>query len=82
MVIDDESYFSFGYSGVPRNDRFFTKDKSKVPPNVRYSRKKKFEPKLLLWLAISEEKHRKLFFVPPRKNVNGNVYRKSVFGVV
>ena len=77
VVIDDESYFPFGHSEMPGNDRFYTKDKSEVPPSVRYLQKKKFEPKLLVWLAISEEGHSKPFFVPSRGNVNGNVYRNK-----
>ena len=77
VVIDDESYFPFGRSEMPGNDRFYAKNKSEVSPNVRYSQKKKFEPKLLVWLAISEEGHSDPFFVPSRGNVNGNVYRKE-----
>ena len=77
VVIDDESYFPFGQNEMPGNDRFYTKDKSEVPPNVRYSQKKKFEPKLLVWLAISEEGQSNPFFVPSRGNVNGIVYRKE-----
>ena len=76
-MIDDESYFPFGHNEMPGNDRFYTKDKSEVPPNVRYSQKKKFEPKLQVWLAISEEGHSNPFFVPSRGNVNGNVYKKE-----
>ena len=77
VVIDDESYFPFGHVEMPGNDRFYAKNKSELSPNVRYSQKKKFEPKLLVWLAISEEGHSDPFFVPSRGNVNGNVYRKE-----
>ena len=62
---------------MPGNDRFYTKQKSEVPPDVRYLRKKKLQPKLLVWLPISEERHNKPFFVPSRRNVNCNVYRKK-----
>ena len=77
VVIDDESYFPFGHCEMPGNDRFYAKNKSEVSPNVRYSQKKKFEPKLLVCLAISEEGHSDPFFVPSRGNVNVNVYRKE-----
>ena len=56
VVIDDESYFPFGHNEMPGNDKFYTKDKSDVPPNVRYSQKKTFEPKLLVcWLSASRD---------------------------
>ena len=69
-VKDDESYFPFEHSEMPGYDRFFSKDKSEVPANVRYCRKRSLKPKLLLWL----EEQSKPFFVPSRGNVNGNVY--------
>ena len=53
-------------------EKIFEKDQ--VPTNVKYSQKKKFEPKLLVWLAISEEGHSHPFFVPSRGDVKGNVY--------
>ena len=77
VVMDDKSYFPFGHNEMPGNDRFYTKDKGEVPPNVKYSQKKKFEPKLLVWLAISEDGHSEPFFVPSRGNVNGSVYREE-----
>ena len=77
VVMDDEAYFTFGHCHVPGNDRFYSQNKEKTPPSIRYYEKKKFEPKLLVWLAISEEGHSDPFFVPSRGNINGNVYRQE-----
>ena len=74
VVIDDESYFPLGPCQIPGNDRFYSKNKEKTPLNIRYYEKKKFEPKLLVWLAISQEEHSELFFVPSGGNINGDVY--------
>lgn len=77
VVMDDESYFTFGHSQIPGNDRFYTKNKEETPSDVKYFEKKKFEPKLLVWLAISEDGHSEPFFVPSKGNINGNIYRKE-----
>ena len=34
---------------------YYTRDKSEVPSNSRFSQEKKFERKLLVWLAISKQ---------------------------
>ena len=71
------SYFPFGHSEMPGNDRFYTKTKFKIHSSIRYSRERKFEQKLLVWLAIGVEGHSKPFFVKSKGNVKGNVYRKK-----
>ena len=75
--MDDESYFPFGHCQIPGNDRFYSKNKEKTPLNIRYCQKKKFESKLLVWLAISQEGHSELYFVPSSGNINGEVYRQE-----
>ena len=75
--MDDESYFPFGHCQIPGNDRFYSKNKEKTPLNIRYYEKKKFEPKLLVWLAISQEGHSELFFVPSRGDINREVCRQE-----
>ena len=70
-------HFTFGHYHVPGIDRFYLQNKEKSPPSIRYYKKKNFDPKLLMWLAISEEGHCDPFFVPGKGNINGNVYRQE-----
>ena len=63
VVIDDESHISFGHNEMPGNDIFYAKDEGEAPPNVIYSQKKKFQPKLLVWLAARENGPSEPFFV-------------------
>ena len=51
-----------------------SKDKDEAPPNVRYSQKKKFQPKLLVWLAVRKNGHSEPFFERSKDNVNGSVF--------
>ena len=75
LVMDDESFFPLKHDGMPGNQGYFTKDKENTPPDVRYTRKEKFPKKLLVWMALSEEGHSDVFFVPNGGSVNGQVYR-------
>ena len=67
VVMDDQLYFTFGHDEMPGNERFYTKDNDQVTANFKYSQKKKFEPKLLVWVAIGEEGHSDPFFVGQRE---------------
>jgi hypothetical protein len=40
---------------MPGNAGFYTSDKEKTPPDVKYKCKQKFEPKIIVWLALSSK---------------------------
>lgn len=77
VIVDDESYFTFRHHDIPGNDGFFTQDKENTPPEVRYKKKKKYEPKILVWLAISEDGHSAPFFRQAGMAINGHTYREE-----
>lgn len=51
-VLDDESYFTLSHSSIAGNDGYYTSDINSVSPKVKFSKKKKFEKKVLVWIAI------------------------------
>ena len=55
IILDDESYFTFSHHELSGNDGFYTGDIQKTPDNVKYAGKSKFEPKVLVWEAISSK---------------------------
>lgn len=55
IILDDESYFTFANHNTSGNAFFYTDDIETVPDNVRYAPKAKFEPKVLVWVAISSK---------------------------
>lgn len=55
MVLDDESYFTFSHHELSGNDGYYTDDIRTTPDNVKYAGKSKFEPKVLVWCAISSK---------------------------
>lgn len=52
LILDDEKYFSLS-GNVPGNNRFYSSNPSSTPANVKYRQRQKYEPQLLVWLAIS-----------------------------
>ncbi|CAF0962944.1 unnamed protein product [Rotaria magnacalcarata] len=55
IIIDDEKYFTFPGAEMPGNAGFYSSDKEKTPPDVKYKSKQKFEPKILVWLTLSSK---------------------------
>jgi transposase len=77
FVIDDESYFPLSKSQVPGNDKFYTSDISTTPPDVKYKKKKKFEPKILLYLVISEKGKSRIYIRKSKLAVTAKVYSEE-----
>jgi hypothetical protein len=53
VILDDEKYFTFSGSNVGCNQRFYSSDPSAVPSDVKFRKKTKFEPKIMVWMAMS-----------------------------
>lgn len=77
FVLDDESYFGLSRSHVPGNDIFYSDNISDTPVDVRYKQKAKFEPKVMLYIAISEKGVSKPWFKPSRVAVTQEVYENQ-----
>jgi len=73
-VLDDESYFTLSHSTINGNGTFYSSDIAKTPASVKYNPVKKFEPKLLVWLCISEKGISDPIFRQSGMAVNRNVY--------
>jgi transposase len=75
FVIDDEHYFPLSKACIPGNRKYYSSDKENAPPEVKYYFKKKYEKKIMLWIAISPRGLSPPFFVPAGLAVNQYVYR-------
>ena len=71
FVIDDEKYFTL--TGI-LNNSFFSFDESITPDSVKYKQKIKFEPKVLLWIAISPNGVSKPYLRRGGLAIDQNVY--------
>ena len=54
LILDDEKYFTLS-GNVPGNSRYYSSDPSSAPTNIKFKQKQKYEPHLLVCLAISVE---------------------------
>ena len=54
LIFDDEKYFLLHNKSVAGNRGFYTSDPNAAPPEIKFKRSKKFEAKILVWIAISE----------------------------
>ena len=54
LILDDEKYFSLN-GDISCNRKYYTTDRSTAPPEVKFKTKMKFEPKLLVWMAVSQK---------------------------
>ena len=74
FIIDDESYFTFAHTSLPGNDRFYSSNTESAPESVRYKFKQKYEPKELMWIAISPKGMTDPVFRKSGQAVNQYVY--------
>jgi hypothetical protein len=76
LIMDDEAYFCLKGDNTPGNDGFYTCDFANAPENVKFSTRKKFPTRLLVWLAISPKGVSAPFFLEAGNAVNSDVYCK------
>jgi hypothetical protein len=48
-------YFSLSGADIPGHLLYYTSDPSTTSANIKYKQYQKFEPKILVWLAVSSE---------------------------
>ena len=77
VIMDDEKYFSLSGVDIPGDTHYYTIDPSTAPPHVKYKNYQKFEPKLLVWLAISAEGCPTPYIHISKNAVKGDTYLKE-----
>ncbi|CAF0878179.1 unnamed protein product [Rotaria sordida] len=53
IIMDDEKYFTLSGNNVSCNRYFYSTNPATTPPNIKFRKKAKFEPKVMIWMAIS-----------------------------
>ena len=74
VVINNEKYFTFSNSSLARNDGYYTDNKLNAPEDVRFKKTQIFEPKVLVWLAISEHGVSKVYIHKSKCAINSEIY--------
>ena len=76
-ILDDESYFTLKHSTINGNDNFYSSNLDRTPANVKYTAKEKYEPKLLIWLAISPSGISRILVTQSGHAINAEIYTKE-----
>lgn len=78
IIMDDEKYFTFANHTLSGNNFFYTDNYEAAPDHVKYSGKAKFEPKVLVWVAISEKGVSTSYITKSRgPAINADIYIKK-----
>ena len=70
FIIDDESYFTLSNANLSGNDTFYSNNRNMTANDVKYYNKAKYEPKLLVWLAISPAGISDFYILPSKMAIN------------
>ena len=74
FIIDGESYFTLSNSVLAGNDSYYSNDRIQTPDDIKHFDKAKYEPKVLVWIAISPKGLSKPYFRPSGMAFNQEVY--------
>ena len=74
IILDDEKYFGLSGDNVQCNQRFYTTDPSTTPSDIKYKKKKKFAPKLLIWMAISSKGVSNVYVHKSKQAITTDIY--------
>ncbi|CAF3572187.1 unnamed protein product [Rotaria sp. Silwood1] len=72
--MDDEKYFSLSNVDISGNVYYYTSDKSIAPPDIKYKKKMKYEPKIMVWLAISSKGISEPYVHRSKNVIDGDIY--------
>lgn len=74
LVMDDEKYFLLHNESISANRGFYTSDPNAASPEVKFKPTKKFEPKIMAWIAVSENDISEPFFSEQKQPITQTTY--------
>ena len=77
IALDDEKYFGLSGDNVQCNKRYYSTDPSTTPSDVKFIKKKKYSPKILVWMAMSSKGVSNVYVHKSRQAVSTDIYLKE-----
>ncbi|CAF1136436.1 unnamed protein product [Didymodactylos carnosus] len=74
IILDDEKYFGLSGDNVQCNQRFYTTDPSTTPSDVKYKKKKKYPPKILICMAMSARGVSDIYVHKSKEAIKSDIY--------
>ena len=74
IVLDDKKYFGLSGDNVQCNQRYYTTDPSTTSSDVKYMKKKKYTPKLLVWMTMLSKGTSNMYVHKSKETITSNIY--------
>ena len=74
IILDDEKYFSLTNSDIGGNRFYYSTDPEETPIHIRFKQKKKFEPKLMIWMVMSSKGVSEIYIHESNQAVRQEIY--------
>lgn len=78
VIMDDETYFTLKNDKIPNNSFYYATCSGDAPVKQRTSAHRKFEQKLMMWIAISPKGISKPFFFKSGEAVHQKTYSQCI----
>ena len=72
--MDDEKYFSLSNTNLPGHVYYYTSDKSAAPPDIKYKKRSKYEPTIMIQLVVSSKGVCEPYIHRSNRSINADVY--------
>ena len=77
LIMDDKKYFKLAGNDIFLNLCFYSTDSAAVRPKVNFQCETKFEPKMMIWIAISSKSISDIYVHKSKPAVNQEAYLKE-----
>ena len=77
FILDDEAYFTLTKHQMPGNNVFSSNNLATSPPEIKFKFQKKFQLKLMLYVAVSNAGVSQPYLMPSGLTINQNVYQNE-----
>ena len=74
IVLDNEKYFGLSGDNIQCNQRYYTTDPSTTSSNMKFKKKKKYAPKLLVWMAMLSKDTSNIYVHKSKQTITSNIY--------
>jgi len=74
LILDDEKFFKLTGDNVNCNRLFYSTDPATAPPDIKFRKKKKFEPKVMIWMAVSSKGVSNVYVHKNKQAINQDTY--------
>lgn len=74
IILDDEKYFGLSGDNVQCNQSYYSVDPSTTPSDVKFKKRKKYAPKILVWMAMSSKGVSNVYVHKSRQAISTDIY--------